>query len=74
MLNYSYTLFGNRLSNNSNNNIDYIDIQKINTDNHYAWNNLISYERRISKIRNKFKISINHIKSDFVNQINLEML
>lgn len=71
LLNSSYTLFGNRLSNNNSNNTAYVEIQKINTNNQYSWNNLMSYEYRISKIRNKFKISFNHIKSDFVNQISL---
>lgn len=70
LLNSSYTLFGNRLSNNNNNKTDFIEIQKINTENQYAWNNLMSYEHRISKIRNKFKISFNYINSNFVNQIN----
>lgn len=69
LLNSSYTLFGNRLSNNNHNKTDFIEIQKINTENQYAWNNLMSYEHRISKIRNKFKISFNYINADFVNQI-----
>ena len=70
LLNSSYTLIGNRLSNNNKNNADYIEIQNINTENQYAWNNLFSYEHRISKIRNKFKFSINYIQSNFVNQVN----
>ena len=70
MLNSSYTAFGNRLSNNSTNAIDYIEIENINTHNQYAWNNILSYEHRITKIKNKFKISLNYIKSNFINQIN----
>ncbi len=66
LLNSSYTLIGNRLSNNNKNNADYIEIQNINTENQYAWNNLFSYEHRISKIRNKFKFSINYIQSNLL--------
>jgi hypothetical protein len=69
MLNSSYTVFGNRLSNNSVNAVDFIQIQQINTENQFAWNNSISYEHRISKIKNKFKVSFNYINSNFVNQI-----
>lgn len=69
LVNSSYTLFGNRFSNNNDNTTNFIQIQKINTNNQFSWNNLMSYEHRFSKIRNKFKISLNYINSDFVNQI-----
>jgi hypothetical protein len=70
MANSSYTQFGNRLSNNTTNAGNYIQIQQINTENQYSWNNVFSFETRISKIKNKFKLTLNHINSNFNNQIN----
>jgi hypothetical protein len=72
MANSSYTQFGNRLSNNTTNAGNYIQIQQINTENQYSWNNVFSFETRISKIKNKFKLTLNHINSNFNNQINAQ--
>jgi hypothetical protein len=72
MANSSYTQFGNRLSNNTTNAGNYIQIQQINTENQYSWNNVFSFETRISKIKNKFKLTLNHINSNFKNQINAQ--
>jgi hypothetical protein len=72
MANSSYTQFGNRLSNNTTNAGNYIQIQQINTENQYSWNNVFSFETRISKNKNKFKLTLNHINSNFNNQINAQ--
>lgn len=71
LFNSSYTSFGNRLSNNSSNSIEYIDINQINTKNQFNWSNSISYEHRISDLKNKFKLGISYIKTNFINQVNL---
>jgi hypothetical protein len=66
----SYIRYGNRISNNTNNISTYNETSPILTKNQFAWNNSVSYEHRISKIKNKIRVGGGYVKSNFINQIN----
>jgi hypothetical protein len=70
LISSSYTQYGNRLSTNTSRKNSYNQIEPIVAKNQFAWNNTLSYEQRISRLKNKFKIGGNFVKSNFINQIN----
>jgi len=70
MANSSYIKYGNKLSTNTSKISNYNEVSPIVTNNQFSWNNSISYEQRVRKIKNKFKLNASYILSNFINQIN----
>lgn len=69
-VNSSYVIYDNKLSTNTSKITNYNAISPIVTNNQFAWNNSLTYEYRISKLKTKFKLNVSYIKSNFINQIN----
>lgn len=68
-----YTEYETRISNNTQLENNIIKTTNINLTNQFSWVNQITLEYRLLGLKNKLKLSANHIQSNFKNETNSKL-